>query len=177
VLHYESMATLKRPWKIKTVGRGENMPFAYTKDGKTVEIKAIYGRGTEGMILVIEPVGWGENSKSPFAKYEALALFTILEVIQHPDYPDRADMRWYRLRDEFGDEIVMTKEQHDTGYLYNAHEWARWTKASAQEEARRTQRKVDHLQSMIDLLKSILTPKGLHVVTHAQAKELGLVKA
>ncbi|MCX6744361.1 MAG: hypothetical protein NTX82_02460 [Candidatus Parcubacteria bacterium] len=137
----------------------------YYKDGKRVELHAIYGLGQEGQMVVVDHVSWAANSdtppdlaKYPLAAYNKPSLFVIKERKQNS----------YILIDNQGKEIEVDRD--DGSYLYPAQEWAEFRKEEALEKFRRKDARIAHLESQVDLLRNILIQQGVKLITSEQAE-------
>ena len=142
----------------------------YWKDGKKIECKAIYENGHEGRAVVLHNVSFGKNpdrEMDPLAGYNQPAIFTILK---------RTD-KGYILVDQDCHEFLVPGEHcgnPSCSYLYDATEWAEWAMAHHSEKMDRKDKKIEHIESQIAMLKDILIKQGFRVISEAQAKQLGL---
>lgn len=73
----------------------------------------------------------------------------------------------------------MQKEYYgsNVGYLYDAQEWVNWNAMREKELLSDNHKRIELLESHVNLLKEILTSQGVRIVTEADAKSLELTKA
>lgn len=143
----------------------------FWQNGKKIEIEAIYGKGKVGQMVIFgQRVGWGENPdpiKQPLSQYPCPSIFTIVEKQEGED-------GYYVLSDANGNRIKVQLHGVSAYYLYDAQEWLTWNAMHDMEKLSRKQRKIEQLEGHVGLLKDILIKQGAHIVTEAQAKDLGL---
>ena len=144
----------------------------YSKDGKKIECKAIYGKGRVGQVVILSNVSFGENpnfKEWPLAKYAQPYAFTIIEKVEGKD-------GYYTVTDVDGNHITLQDQYYGASesYLYDANEWLAWQKGCTKEKLRLKEEEIQHLESQKDLLKSILVSQGFRVISENQAKKLGI---
>lgn len=147
--------------------------LSFWRNGKEIEIKAIYGKGKVGqMVIYGERVDWGVNPdpmKYPLSQYSSPSIFTIVEKVEGKD-------GYYVLQDFKGKCFKLQDEYYGASesYLYDAQEWLEWNDRYEKEIRTIKNKKITQLESHLELLTNILTKQGVRIVTKAQAKELGL---
>lgn len=146
----------------------------YWKNGKEVIIEAIYSKGRIGQIVILgEKVDWGKSTNSkanPLSQYPYLSVFTIVSISTHPED------KHYLLKDSNGKTFILPIDSihSDTCYLYDIDVWLSFNAIREDEKMSRKQKKIETLESQVDLLKGILTNQGIRIVTKEQAKALGI---
>ena len=145
----------------------------FWQNGKKIEVNAIYGKGKVGQMVIFgQRVDWGVNpdpTESPLSQYPCPSIFTIVEKQEGKD-------GYYILSDANGNRIKLQDKFYGASesYLYDAQEWLTWNAMHETEKLSRKQRKIEQLEGHVELLKNILIKQGTHIVTEAQAKDLGL---
>lgn len=139
-------------------------------NGKKIEINAIYSKGNIGQMVIFgQRVDWGVNpspTHRPLSQYSCPSIFTIVEKNEEV-------LGYYILSDIKGNRIKVDL-RNDSAYLYDAQEWLTWNNLRENEKFSRKQRKIEQLEGHVELLKDILIKQGVHIVTKAQAEDLGL---
>lgn len=145
----------------------------FWQNGKKIEVKAIYDNGKVGQTVVFgQRVDWGVNpnpTEYPLSQYPCPSIFTIVEKQEGKD-------GYYILSDANGKCIKLQDKYYGASesYLYDAQEWLTWNEMREKEKFSSKQRKIEQLESHLELLKDILIKQGIHIVTEAQAKTLNL---
>ena len=143
----------------------------FWKDGKKIELRAIYEKGKVGQMVILgERVNWGVNPdprKKPLSQYTYPSIFTIVEKVEGKE-------GYYILKDANSNSIKVTFESCDSWWLYDAQEWLNFNKMHEKEKLSRKERKIEQLQGHVDLLKDILIKQGTRIVTEKQIKDLGI---
>lgn len=148
------------------------MTIEYRKNGKAIELPAIYDSGREGQAVVFDHVSYGENPdliRFPEAKYPRPTVFVIKQVLKEEP---AGKVFGYELIDPKGNKIDCSNNRATDwwAYLYDANAWAAFRRDEAIEKNRRKDGQIDRLQSQIDLLKSILIQQGVKLITPEQAE-------
>lgn len=142
----------------------------YWKDGKEVILHAIYSSGRVNQVIILgKKVDWGESpnaEKYPLSQYPYLTVFTIVGISTHPEE------KYYVLRNPDGKNFILKFGEAD--YLYDIKEWLEFNAIREAEKMAHKQRKIETLESQVDLLKDILVKQGVRVLTKEQAKALGI---
>ena len=149
--------------------------LSYWKNGKEVIVNSIYSDGRIGQVLILgENVDWGKSpdyKKHPLSKYPYLSVFTIVSICTHPEN------RHYVLCDSEGKNFILPLgSSSDVPFLYDIKTWLDFNAIRENEKMSRKQRKIETLESQVDLLKDILVKQGIRIVTEEQAKALGIKK-
>lgn len=146
----------------------------FWQNGEKIEVKAIYGKGTVGQMVIFgQRVDWGVNpdpTKKPLSQYTCPSIFTIVEKVEGKD-------GYFILRDANGKLIKLQDEYYGAScgaYIYDAQEWLVWNEMHEKEKFSRKERKIAQLEGHLELLKDILIKQGIRIVTKAQAEDLGL---
>ncbi|MCX6735521.1 MAG: hypothetical protein NTZ13_00345 [Candidatus Parcubacteria bacterium] len=141
----------------------------YYKDGETVRLDALYGKGVVGRRVILDNVCFSKDSISPLAKYPSRTVFAIIEktFVDNWNYS-------YVLMDNSGERFVLSRDGGDTAYIYDLEAWALFLYESEKEHRARKDKKIAHLESQVALLKDILIKQGVRVITQEQSKTLGL---
>lgn len=145
----------------------------FWQNGKKIEVNAIYDKGkAEQTVIFGQRVDWGVNpdpTEYPLAQYPCPSIFTIVEKQEGKD-------GYYVLSDANGNRIKVQDKFYSASesYLYDAQEWLTWKAMHETEKLSRKQRKIEQLEGHVELMKDILIKQGIHIVTEAQAKDLGL---
>lgn len=145
----------------------------FLQNGKKIEVRAIYGKGTVGQMVIFgQRVDWGVNpdpTESPLSQYSCPSIFTIVEKVE-------GEEGYYILRDVNGNLIKLQDKWYGASerYLYDAQEWLEWNVMREKEKFSRKERKIAQLEGHLELLKDILIKQGIRIVTKAQAEDLGL---
>ncbi len=142
----------------------------YQKDGGTVKVSGIYGKGRVGQMVVLDNVQL--HHTCPLVKYPQPHVFTIAEKIGGGE---REDI--YILVDQDGNRVLGEGSQYGEGYgghLYDLVEWVTWMTERTKEKLARKERKIALLEAHLQLLKDILIKQGVRVVSQETAKQLGI---
>ena len=83
---------------------------------------------------------------------------------------------YYILSDANGNRIKLQDKYYGASesLLYDAQEWLTWNDMYETEKLSYMQRTIEQFEDRLELLKDILIKQGTHIVTEAQAKDLGL---
>jgi len=144
----------------------------FWKDGKKVEVRAIYSKGRVGQVVILDHVNYGDNpdlTKYPLAQYAQPYAFTIVEKAEGKE-------GYYVVVDKEGNRVVLRDEHFGASepYLYDANEWLAWQRMHEREKLARKERKIEQLEGHLALLKEILTKQGIRLVSEETAKKLGI---
>lgn len=145
----------------------------FWQNGKKIEVKGIYDNGKVGQMVIFgQRIDLGVNpdsTKYPLSQYPCPSIFTIVEKKEGKD-------GYYVLSDADGNRIKVQDKYYGAyeRYLYDAKEWLTWNAMHESEKLSRKQRRIEQLEGHIELLKDILIKQGIHIVTKAQAEDLGL---
>ena len=141
------------------------------REGKKVGIKALFGDGKPGQIVILEPVTFSPDH--PLAGYPKPYSFLIVEKVEG----DPRKEGYYILMDADGNRVKIQDPNYGASlqYFYDANEFLQWNLAREKEEKRRQNRKEENQQIRLDLLKGIIEKQGIRVITLDQAKALGIV--
>jgi hypothetical protein len=141
----------------------------FFKDGKKVELKAIFSKGYVGQVVILDNVSYPQNSNDPLAAYPQPALFTIVEKVEEQE-------GCYVLQDTTGKKVHLLDERHglSTWWLCDAAEWLEWNGQHNDEKLKRKERRIELLDAHLSLLRDILVKQGFRVITKEQAQELGI---
>ena len=147
--------------------------LSYWKNGKEIPLWAIHSSGQIGQsVIYCENVDWGKDpdpESRPLSQYTPPAIFRITSKVP-------GDEGYYVLTDSDGN-IIRARYSgicNTSSYLYDAQEWLTWNAGRNAEKFSRKERKIEHLQGQVDLLKDILVKQGVRIVTQEQANKLGL---
>ena len=146
----------------------------FLKNGKKIEVDAIYGNGEVGQQVIYgQRYDWGANPNpkiAPLSQYPCPSIFTIVEKIEE------SIGGYYILTDIKGNRIKLEYffSSSGAGALYDAQEWLTWSYMHEKEKISCKQRKIEQLEAQVELLKDVLIKQGTRIVTEAQAQELGL---
>ncbi|OGY42813.1 MAG: hypothetical protein A2Y67_03760 [Candidatus Buchananbacteria bacterium RBG_13_39_9] len=169
-LDHKLMGSLPfRGRQIQTMGkREEAMEYVlyYWKNGKKVQLDGIYDQGRVGQVVILANVSYGENpdlGKRPLAAYPQPTFF-VIKVVGRDD----ADVHFYTLVDPDCKEVLCGNS--DWSNLYDAREWGEWQKQHHEEKMKRKDGRIAHLESQVDLLRSILIQQGVKLITPEQAE-------
>lgn len=139
----------------------------FYKNGKMITVYEIGDKGQVGQTVIFgNRVDWGvtpDPTKYPLSQYPCPSIFTIVEKQEGKD-------GYYVLSDTNGNRIKL----QDDSYLYDAQEWLTWNAMNEKEKLFHKQKKIEQLEDHVELLKDILIKQGIHIVTEAQSKDLGL---
>ncbi|MBL7058043.1 hypothetical protein ISS03_01780 [Patescibacteria group bacterium] len=144
----------------------------FWKDGKKVEVTAIYGKGRVGQVVILDQVSYGDNpdlTKYPLAKYPQPYAFTIVEKVEGKD-------GYYVVLDDEDNRLVLRNEYPGASgsYLYDANEWISWERMYKQEKLARKERKIQQLEDHVARLKDTLVNLGFLIVSEEVVKKLGI---
>lgn len=145
----------------------------FFQNGNKIQVNAIYSKGKVGQTVILgQRVDWGVNPDPtiyPLAQYPCPSIFTIVEKHEGED-------GYYLLSDANGNCITLHNKFYGAceSYLYDAQEWLTWNAMHEKYKLSCKQRKIEQLEGHVELLKDILIKQGVHIVTEAQAKDLGL---
>lgn len=140
----------------------------FWKDGKSVRVSAIGRGGRVWQVVILDRVNFGESpnfEKYPLAKYSQPSAFVIIEKVN-------GEPGVYYALDNDGQRIKLS--DNDNHYLYDAGEWLAWRTMHEKEKLGRKERRIEHLEGQVALMKEILSNQGVKIVSEKVAKELGI---